>query len=592
MRKYSTLILFIWLLFICQSKINAQNCTDADVILTTQQEVDDFIALYSGNGCTTLGGALIIGPNTGTSDITNITGLHFITKIAQVSFNTGSLIVQNNPILTNLKGLQSITDIGGGGVSSYSGNFVRIKNNSALNYIDYLNSLTYLVSSNVYIEGNSNLIGFRNYYYSGNLHISDNDYLVDLNGLETLTYLRSLTIKDNDNLMSLIGLDNLASIRGGNTIESWDVLTIKNNPMLSSLIDLDALANIGTISAVNVNIENNSSLINIKLLNLVNVNKNEPTGEFTIQNNKGLLSITGLTALEFVGGEFKIYGNPVLSSINGFPSLNAMGLEEIKIGNNALVDLKGLEMLNQISGSLTIYDEPSLISLNGLQNISEIGGLLGITTCSSLANIDSLSSLEKVSGGITISYNPILTNIDFFEGVKIVEGDVSIVSNTILDRCCVLKLLLTNNVYFTGSLVLNNNNTNCSDYEGVYSCNTDGLLPYEDNCPDMINPAQLDGDGDGIGDVCDNCPTISNANQLDSDNDGIGDVCTSAAGVLTPGLGIDVTNPSSKLQVDKGDIYIENIHRGIIIRSKGGKCFRVQPNDDGVLISTEVDCPQ
>jgi parallel beta-helix repeat protein len=120
-------------------------------------------------------------------------------------------------------------------------------------------------------------------------------------------------------------------------------------------------------------------------------------------------------------------------------------------------------------------------------------------------------------------------------------------------------------------------------YEFSTDSDNDGLFDWQDNCPAVCNPQQLDADNDGIGDVCDttqgcctgcgqvqcepecpppsstttipttssstttsipdtdsdgfldnadNCPTICNSQQLDADSDNVGDVCD-----LDPGCG-------------------------------------------------------
>jgi len=53
----------------------------------------------------------------------------------------------------------------------------------------------------------------------------------------------------------------------------------------------------------------------------------------------------------------------------------------------------------------------------------------------------------------------------------------------------------------------------------------DGKGNADDNCPNRLNPDQLDTDGDGVGDACDNCPAVANPDQADSDHNGIGDAC-------------------------------------------------------------------
>lgn len=85
------------------------------------------------------------------------------------------------------------------------------------------------------------------------------------------------------------------------------------------------------------------------------------------------------------------------------------------------------------------------------------------------------------------------------------------------------------------------------DMEPPLDSDGDGIVDDMDNCPEVSNPNQLDGDGDDLGDLCDdedndgifdyrenaqgesvpydNCPMTPNPDQLDSDWDGEGDAC-------------------------------------------------------------------
>lgn len=65
----------------------------------------------------------------------------------------------------------------------------------------------------------------------------------------------------------------------------------------------------------------------------------------------------------------------------------------------------------------------------------------------------------------------------------------------------------------------------------------DGIADMRDNCANVANNDQQDGDKNGVGDACDdydfdavpsykdNCPQLANPDQRDTDSDGLGDAC-------------------------------------------------------------------
>lgn len=55
-------------------------------------------------------------------------------------------------------------------------------------------------------------------------------------------------------------------------------------------------------------------------------------------------------------------------------------------------------------------------------------------------------------------------------------------------------------------------------------------------------------------------------------------------------IGIDTENPIAKLQVKNGDIFIEDIDRGIVMKSPDGNCWRGTLDNSGTLNFVQVNC--
>jgi hypothetical protein len=56
-------------------------------------------------------------------------------------------------------------------------------------------------------------------------------------------------------------------------------------------------------------------------------------------------------------------------------------------------------------------------------------------------------------------------------------------------------------------------------------------------------------------------------------------------------IGIGTKEPMTKLEIADGDMYINGLNKGIIMKSPDEQCWRITVENDGSLISSPVDCP-
>ncbi|WP_457617045.1 hypothetical protein [Lutibacter sp.] len=267
--------------------ITIVNIFTGDVLLLTQQEVEDF----GVNNYSAIEGRLYIGSdsNPAPESITSMASLSALTSVSS------SLRIRNNTALTNIDGLNNIKEAGN----------VLLEHNTALTNVDGLSSLT--TTSGFYIIGNpvlSNLEGFSNLTAVGHLSIDENASLTTLNGLHNLTTLNETLEISRTALTNIDALSNITTL-------GYDLI-ITSNQFLTSLNGLSNLTSVGE------NIE--------------------------ISNNTILTNIDGLVGLTTVGGDMYVYNNPALTNVDGFSNLTQLGTLDIYV-NVLLSNFCGLNTL-------------------------------------------------------------------------------------------------------------------------------------------------------------------------------------------------------------------------------------------------------
>ena len=347
---------FLPLLFgLYAGPLSAQNCSSADIELTTQEQVDSFQQDYGP--CTTVTRNLSIGVYGSDSFISDLDGLSELTRVE------GSLAITKQNLAMDSEGLRNITFVG---TQLYAG----------------------------YNPGLTNIDGYRGVTSVGtDIWIFQNPNLTDLDGIANVeTVGRDVQIRGEliSDLNALQGI----SISGD--------LDLADLPLVNSLSPLSG-SPIGGLILTGSNFDDLSALAHLTHLDNLSL------------NNTGLTSLSGLENVRSLGTEeegayLSISYNDDLLSTDSF-SPETVSLRGVFIGlNPQLSSISSFSVTSpEIAGDVSILSNPQLISLDFFQGLERIGSYIQIIDNQQLSDISGLMTLEEVSDRFWLGTNPNLT---------------------------------------------------------------------------------------------------------------------------------------------------------------------------------------
>lgn len=454
--KKITLILF---LLIGCNKSFSQN-----VNLYSQNDVDNFSANYPDVHS-------FSSINISGDDITNLNTLSQVTEV------TGDLYIysptENHPLI-NMSGLNNITIING------RLSLVDLKNINADNLFPNL----LRIGSGNFGDGLSisgltpeTISGFNILAnVSGDLAIQNTSDLVNLNGFDSLTKVKSIALNsqasiyfiDNSSLSSINGFNILNEVASEYYfVNNPHLISLPNTPNLSvigksiTLWEDDAIINFNGLNSLttlggNINVMDNSTLISFFGLNNLTI-----TNGINIQNNPALSSVKDLANLitfPFVGPtrpSINISNNNILTSLSGLDNINGAIIGEVVLQNNPNLSICAIESFCE-----KIVFDTNLLGFTQVSN--------NATNCNSADDINNVCQLLSINeidanNSISIYPNPVksILNLKTSSPTKIIISDVlgRIRINTIVDNGNIDLSTLEKEIYLIQA-TFNNKKTN------------------------------------------------------------------------------------------------------------------------------------
>lgn len=387
---------------------------------------------------TTIGGTLNVSSNPQLTRLTDFKAL----------LSLGGIYLTNNPVLSNVNGLEKIKTIKSQGISLYG--------NPALSNLDGLQNITTVVGS-VQLAGSPLLTHLNNWNQlatvSGNIDMTDMPNLTSLTGLSNVVSVYGLRLLSTG-VTNLNGFEKLTGLGNGG-------LQLEDNPMLSSLDGLQNIATLGgTLSIVNCPLLTNLAILD----NITAIG-----GSLHLTNLPQLTHLNGLEQLTTIGGDLSISGLP-LANLDELAKLRSVSGGLHLSGMPQLTHLAALSNITRLEGQLEIANNPALTSLNGLHNITLAREGLLVNNNDALTSLAGLDNLEILgynqafdsTAVFQIQRNDKLTSLAGLEKLIAFGNYVTIQNNPLLSDCAIFVLCnaVFNNPpqYFT----LGNNAPGCS----------------------------------------------------------------------------------------------------------------------------------
>ena len=405
--------------------------------LKTQAEVDNY---PFGNYWP---GTLIIGPDACCSDIHDLSNLSSIEEIGY------KLIIQNNPHLQSLHGLEQFQYMEGN-------RLIEIVNNDSLLNLQgmsfYISGPYPLTDIILFIRDNDRLANFSGIPFldKPTIDIQNCPSLVDLSGMEGFHFLE-MQVHECANLQSFHGMENVDTL--------WGSFIVRNCPRLKNMQGLDNLQYFGSIKLDRLDsLKNTDGLEKIRSIPFFGSIEIDTCPQLTALTGFDSMSgwfdnmafvncprlndfplfsdSTGASTLYYVGGD----------SLDFVSGLNRLRANQIDISGNAKkltslprgvnhpgtgklpdIDIRG-PMLTSIEsssagqqpewGTVMVWYCPKLKEINAFGFLEKVRSL-AIAENTSLVEIHDFNALDQ-AGAVSIFENPTLSSIYGFQNMNTV----------------------------------------------------------------------------------------------------------------------------------------------------------------------------